>query len=490
MNELKNRTAPDENSVAADLARKANAKATKVKEEEIESHADEDDVVSGWGELEEEVEEKEELSRKWGVLQDDWEAKSGSLGHRPKELTELCRKESPAESVINWDMKRTFVSHTHFKEKDAREFLQKIMQGLLCVRPGGMGVYVGQRFGWKLPEEEAFTILVKLMYAYSQRDLFKANFKEMKLMFYQLDKLVESEMIDLSQHFQKNKIETHMFATQWFLTIFTTKFPLCFVYRVMDVFLCDGRRVLIAIALGLLKTARKDLLLLDFEGILNYFRVSLPKKFSTDAECNRLFQLLKNSKVTDARLKKLEDYQSFLEQQAQLEDPVVRLERENKQEENCNLAQEVVESKVELRSQMDKLEERIDTLSKENKALKTTAEATQVLIKELREELQQSKEDYQKVVVKLTEDQQQHDSCVTEYKRAKLGSSPSSSVGQEASPEAVAKELRARDLEMELAQTKLELVSEQCKNQEMQNKLAELENKLAEQQTGKNKKKK
>ena len=33
------------------------------------------------------------------------------------------------------------------------------------------------------------------------------------------------------------------------------------------------------------------------------------------------------SKVTDTRLKKLEkDYQSFLEQQAQLEDPVVRLE--------------------------------------------------------------------------------------------------------------------------------------------------------------------
>ena len=46
-------------------------------------------------------------------------------------------------------------------------------------------------FTQKLPEEEAFTILVKLMYAYSQRDLFKANFKELMLMFYQLDKLVE-----------------------------------------------------------------------------------------------------------------------------------------------------------------------------------------------------------------------------------------------------------------------------------------------------------
>ena len=41
MYELKNRTSPDENSVSADLARKANAKATKVKEEEIESHAGE-----------------------------------------------------------------------------------------------------------------------------------------------------------------------------------------------------------------------------------------------------------------------------------------------------------------------------------------------------------------------------------------------------------------------------------------------------------------
>eukprot|EP00731_Ephydatia_muelleri_P024375 Em0016g646a len=148
----------------------------------------------------------------------------------------------------------------------------------------------------------------------------------------------------------------------------------------------------------------------------------------------------------------------------QLRDSVLRLE-----EENCNLAQEVVESKVELRSQMDKLKVRID----EHKALKTTAGATLALIKDPREEVWQSKEDYQKVVMKLTEDQQQHDSCVTEYKRvgsgcgvgrrgaiksAKLGSSPSSSVGQEASPEAVAKELRARDLEMELAQTKLELV--------------------------------
>eukprot|EP00731_Ephydatia_muelleri_P036067 Em0198g1a len=463
MNELKNRTAPDENSVAADLARKANAKATKVKEEEIESHADEDDVVSGWGELEEEVEEKEELSRKWGVLQDDWEAKSGSLGHRPKELTELCRKESPAESVINWDMKRTFVSHTHFKEKDAREFLQKICKAYSVYDPEvgycqGFSFIIAVLLLQKLPEEEAFTILVKLMYAYSQRDLFKANFKEMKLMFYQLDK-------------------------------------------VMDVFLCDGRRVLIAIAWPAEEHVEDRWGWIPLWGGGHDGEEDVDGEEGMDGEEDVDWEDVDGEEDVvgkeDVGGEEGMDGEEDVDGEEGMEEEDVDWEdvdgeedvRENKQEENCNLAQEVVESKVELRSQMDKLEERIDTLSKENKALKTTAEATQVLIKELREELQQSKEDYQKVVVKLTEDQQ-HDSCVTEYKRAKLGSSPSSSVGQEASPEAVAKELRARDLEMELAQTKLELVSEQCKNQEMQNKLAELENKLAEQQTGKNKKKK
>ena len=54
---------------------------------------------------------------------------------RACELVLLFTQESPAESVINWDMKRTFVSHTHFKEKDAREFLQKISKAYSVYDP-------------------------------------------------------------------------------------------------------------------------------------------------------------------------------------------------------------------------------------------------------------------------------------------------------------------------------------------------------------------
>ena len=35
-------------------------------------------------------------------------------------------------------------------------------------------------------------------------------------------------------------LESHMYASQWFLTVFTAKFPLYLVFRVLDVFLFDG----------------------------------------------------------------------------------------------------------------------------------------------------------------------------------------------------------------------------------------------------------
>ena len=48
----------------------------------------------------------------------------------------------------------------------------------------------------------------------------------------------QDSMPDLFSHFQYNEIETHMYASQWFLTLFTAKFPLSMVYRIMDLFLC------------------------------------------------------------------------------------------------------------------------------------------------------------------------------------------------------------------------------------------------------------
>lgn len=95
-----------------------------------------------------------------------------------------------------------------------------------------------------------------------------------------------------------------MFSTQWFLTLFTARFPLYFVFHILDVFLLDGMNVLFQVAMSLLYLCRKDLLLLDFEGILKYVRISLPRKCRNEQQAQRLMKL-----ACDWKVKKLKKYE-------------------------------------------------------------------------------------------------------------------------------------------------------------------------------------
>ena len=125
----------------------------------------------------------------------------------------------------------------------------------------------------QMPEEESFCVLVKIMFDYNMREMFKSGFEELHLSFYVLDRLMEVRHVindvfcclvvtmllyhtnrtrsnelffvfqnllpDLHKHFKQLNIETHMFSSQWFLTLFTAKFPLNMVYQVLDIFLCE-----------------------------------------------------------------------------------------------------------------------------------------------------------------------------------------------------------------------------------------------------------
>ena len=42
-----------------------------------------------------------------------------------------------------------------------------------------------------MPEEQAFCVLVKIMYTDGLRDLFRLNFEQLHIKFFQLDKLLE-----------------------------------------------------------------------------------------------------------------------------------------------------------------------------------------------------------------------------------------------------------------------------------------------------------
>ena len=46
-------------------------------------------------------------------------------------------------------------------------------------------------------------------------------------------------MPDLHSHLVNERVELHMFASQWFLTLYTAKFPLPVVFHILDLYLCE-----------------------------------------------------------------------------------------------------------------------------------------------------------------------------------------------------------------------------------------------------------
>ena len=92
-----------------------------------------------------------------------------------------------------------------------------------------------------MPEEQAFCVFVRLMGLFKLRELYKQDFYELKLKWYQLDSLVKDHIPTLYYHFQSIGLKSHMFSSQWFLTLYTAKFPLYLVYRVYDIIFSEVR---------------------------------------------------------------------------------------------------------------------------------------------------------------------------------------------------------------------------------------------------------
>lgn len=58
---------------------------------------------------------------------------------------------------------------------------------------------------------------------------------------FQFEKLVVEHMPKLGQHFLEEMINPNMYASQWFITVFSYSFPFHLTLRVWDVFLYEVR---------------------------------------------------------------------------------------------------------------------------------------------------------------------------------------------------------------------------------------------------------
>lgn len=263
---------------------------------------DDEPLQSGMGVVSKECSEATLLL--WADVLDRWKQ---DLSKRPKQLSALVRKGIPEalrpevwqllssshlvefkwmeiyrnsvtkpskyEAIIQRDICRTFPLHEKFRDpgSSGQESLFRI-----CKAYSNYDTEIGYCQGMSflvavlllhMPEEQAFCCLLQIMNEYGLRNLYKDALDELHCLFWQLERLLDDQSPELFAHFLDLNVETHMFASSWFLTLFTTKFPLNAVFLIIDLFLLEGMQTVLKISLALLDRSKKDLLARDFEGI-------------------------------------------------------------------------------------------------------------------------------------------------------------------------------------------------------------------------------
>lgn len=193
----------------------------------------------------------------------------------------LMKRTSVHEKVIQRDLARTFPNHDHFMEANGagQESLFNIIKAysLYDQQVGycqGTAFIVGALL-LNMPDEEAFSVLVSLMKTYNLRDLYAPSMIGLQIKLYQYDQLLQEYFPTTWKHLNDEEINSSMYVSQWFLTMFAYKLPLPAVMRILDIVLYEGIDAMLNFALSLIKRNQEHIEKLDFESLLEFLKNGL-----------------------------------------------------------------------------------------------------------------------------------------------------------------------------------------------------------------------
>lgn len=247
-----------------------------------------------------------------------------------------------------------------------------------------------------MPEQEAFCLLVRLMNQYQLRDLFIQDMPGLHMRLYQFERLLEDLEPALYCHLHRRGISPHLYATQWFLTLFAYRFPLQLVLRIYDLILSEGLSAILRFGIVLMQKNASTLLgMSDMQQLTTYLKDKLfdvyidkdPSQGSIlesgffgssssniDKEVYRADQLVTDAcdvKITPEALKSY----------------TVEWEEKSKAEKDREVElQELRSANQSYAIQVRKLEERVEVCDREQAALATELVHTKVENEEVKDE--------------------------------------------------------------------------------------------------------
>ncbi|KAL5974435.1 hypothetical protein ACLOJK_031100 [Asimina triloba] len=180
---------------------------------------------------------------------------------------------SASELDIIRDISRTFPSHVFFQQRHGpgQRSLYNVLKAYSVFDRNvgyvqGMGFLAGLLLLY-MSEEDAFWLLVALL---------KGAIHEPMEGLYQylsmFEQLVKEHLPKLGDHFTEETINPSMYASQWFITVFSYSFPFPLALRIWDVFLYEGVIIVFQVGLALLTYCQDDLVKLPFEKLVHALR--------------------------------------------------------------------------------------------------------------------------------------------------------------------------------------------------------------------------
>jgi aarF domain-containing kinase len=112
----------------------------------------------------------------------------------------------------------------------------------------------------------SFALLRGLVNKYDMSEIFNADKSKLKLFFYTLDRLISIYLPDLHSHFKEESVNSSMFCTTFFITLFTqvlqtqqTPEKIWKLKRIWDYFIVYGWKAIFKVSVLMLRESEENL---------------------------------------------------------------------------------------------------------------------------------------------------------------------------------------------------------------------------------------